>query len=182
MQTPANPAQRFARIASIGCTVAALGVVLAMLFVLVTVAVPRFGFDIAAVFGVAGEVTPLSLPQRAIGAALILAPSGLALWLFILGARLFAGMARGRIFDLDAARGVRRIGWLMVALAPAGMLAEVLGTGALTVLAGIGGQGRVSLSFQAFDLHTILSGLIVVCFGHVLAEAARVDAENRSFV
>ena len=94
---------------------------------------------------------------------------------------LFAGIRRRGVFTDTTALRLRRIGWMVFTLGPA----SVLVNGASTVLINhwrdpTGVHGALSVSDG--DLYAMVIGLVIVAVGHIMVDATRIDAENRSFV
>ncbi len=94
-------------------------------------------------------------------------------------------MGAGAVYAPVTAARVRRLGWIVLAMAPVSMASELLGTAWVSFMS-VGarevGTGRVSLSIEGPDVYAVVIGLILLCFGHILSEAAEVAAENQSFV
>lgn len=110
----------------------------------------------------------------------------LTIWLFAAIAcysvwRLFTGYLEGRIFTVDAAIWLRRIGFF-------GLIAEVLDILARPLVAGLvtlhlpPGQRQLALSFNPNDLLILLFLCGFVALAHVYKTAAEIADDNARFV
>ena len=99
---------------------------------------------------------------------------------------LFRGFRRGGVFNLQSALRLRKIGWIIFALAPVSMLSEALGTLAVTCLSNCGNDiaddVRISVSFDDTDVYALVIGLLIVAVGHIFVEAVRLSDENEAFI
>ncbi len=94
---------------------------------------------------------------------------------------LFRGYRKGQIFTTGAAETLTCIGWSVVLLGPAYMLANTLTVLLLTMHSGPGAR-QLNLSMDEGDVFAIVFGLLIVVVGRILAEAAKIADENKSFV
>jgi len=135
---------------------------------------------LAAATGVAVELplSPLAYWGSFAAAWLPLTPALAALWL---ARRLFRGYAEGEIFTLAAARRLGGIGRLLLLTAGAGVLARTLCVLALT-WQNPPGQRQLAVSLSSNDFGLLVLGLLLTVVGWILAEAARLNDENRLFV
>lgn len=102
--------------------------------------------------------------------------------MILLSARaLFREYRHGRVFAPDATRRLSRIGALLVAMAPASVIGDMLAILALTS-ANAAGERQLTIGFDDTDLYAIVLGLIVVAAGIIMTEAVRLSEENKSFV
>ncbi|HSI47031.1 MAG TPA: DUF2975 domain-containing protein [Ideonella sp.] len=94
---------------------------------------------------------------------------------------LFGHYRLGAVFAAPAVRHLRRLGWLMLAYA----LSQPLAGAAMTVAVSLDnpvGTRQVQLSFGSDDYAGLLMALVFMAIAKVMAEAARVAAENEQFV
>lgn len=94
---------------------------------------------------------------------------------------LFRAYRSGAVFAPEATGRVSRIGALLVALAPASVIGDMLAILALTSANAVG-ERQLTIGFDDMDLYAIVLGLIVVAAGIIMTEAARLSEENKSFV
>lgn len=94
---------------------------------------------------------------------------------------LFAGIRRKGVFTDQTARRLRAIGWLVFALGP---VSVVINAGCTALLGFWRDPTGLSMSIgiEDADLYAMVIGLVIVAFGHIMVDATRIDAENRSFV
>jgi hypothetical protein len=94
---------------------------------------------------------------------------------------LFLGIDAHGICTQTTARRLRRIGWLVFAIGPASVVINLLST----MLLGFW-RNREKLSgsieISDTDFYAMVVGLVIVAVGHMMVDAARLDAENRAFV
>ncbi len=94
---------------------------------------------------------------------------------------LFRTYMAGTVFSSAAALRLRRIGWIVLAMAPVSMLGEILGGIALSLVA-LEGTVHGHVSLEDGDVYAIIIGLVLVAAGHMMALASEIDAENREFI
>jgi len=94
---------------------------------------------------------------------------------------LFGHYRQGAVFAAPAVRHLRRLGWLMLAHALSQPLAGALMTVAVS-MDNPAGKRQLQLSFGSDDYAGLLMALVFVAIARVMAEAARVAAENEQFV
>lgn len=95
--------------------------------------------------------------------------------------QLFAGYRRGEIFAPRAAMRLRRIGLMLVLMAPVSILGDLLTVLLLTLDNAPGGKS-LSLSIDDGDIYAVVIGLIIMAVGQIMTEALRLSEENQSFV
>jgi tetrahydromethanopterin S-methyltransferase subunit E len=94
---------------------------------------------------------------------------------------LFIGIRRCGVFTTATALRLRRIGWLVIAIGPVSVVVNLCATMMLgywrdpTTLTG-------SIEISDSDFYAVVVGLVIVAVGHIMVDAARLDAENRAFV
>ncbi len=130
-----------------------------------------------------GDEVPLAITPttRAIAYLLMISITGIFIFALWTAFRLFSGYARGEIFTELAASRLSRLGWAIVAMAPASIVVDGLSTIVLTVN-NPPGQRQFSLNLDATDFIAIVAGLVLVSAGRIMREATRVAEENRQFV
>ncbi|GJD97602.1 DUF2975 domain-containing protein [Methylobacterium iners] len=117
--------------------------------------------------------------------ALMLLLSLIPLALFVYGmanvARLFHAFARGRVFALENAEAVARIGWTFVV---SGLAASPLRTllGLVLALDNLPGHRSLTVAFSLETLANVVTGVGLVAIAVVIREAVRLHDENRQFV
>lgn len=144
------------------------------------------GFDLAEEIGVGEVVGQLDFAGRAVGLFFWLTTDVLGLWFCCVAFALFRGFRRSGVFTLNAAKRLRKIGWLVFALAPVSMMSELAGTLAVSCLSNCGNaiadDVQISVSFEDTDVYAMVIGLLIVAVGHVFVEAVRLSEENQAFV
>lgn len=140
--------------------------------------------QVGAVFGLAGaQISPVA-DMGSVRLRLLLAVlPGLVLFVAIayFTQRLFQCFRRGAILDLENARQLSIIGWLLFAAAEVSIMTRTFVGLALT-LDNPPGQKQLVISLSLNDFGILLFGLFVLAFASVIREAARIADENRSFV
>ncbi|GAB5447025.1 hypothetical protein [Gymnodinialimonas sp.] len=89
--------------------------------------------------------------------------------------------ATGDVLGGEAARRIRRIGTLLLALAIYGVLAHTLTVLALT-WGNPPGERSLSIAFSNTDLFLFLAAGLMTVIGLAMTEAARIADENRAFI
>ncbi|MGH1577238.1 DUF2975 domain-containing protein [Planktotalea sp.] len=144
------------------------------------------GFDLAQEIGVSAVTGELSFAARAVGLFFWLMTDLLGLWFCCVAFALFRGFRSGGVFTLSAALHLRKIGWLIFALAPVSLISEALGTLAVTCLSNCGNEiandVQISVSFDDTDVYALVIGVLIVAVGHIFVEAVRISDENNAFV
>jgi hypothetical protein len=107
--------------------------------------------------------------------ALPILVQSLALWT---GLQLFRGYRRGEIFTLHAAHLLTRIGWIIFAMAPMGLLMKFLLGRLMNSAPGM----SMAVGITDLDFSSIAFGLLAILIGKVLAEAVRLAQENEMFI
>lgn len=144
------------------------------------------GFDLAAELGLRDITGDLGFAARAVGLFFWLMTDALGLWFCCIAYALFRGFRSEGVFTLHAALRLRRIGWLVIALAPVSILSELLGTLAISCISNCGNaiadDVRISVSFDDTDVYALVIGLLILAVGHIFVEAVRLSDENKAFV
>lgn len=108
------------------------------------------------------------------------APTLLGLFGLARARQLFASYGRGEIFSAGAAKRLQSIGWVIIVLAPLGLLTNVA---AAALLSGIGtGALEIQIGLSRTDVIAVICGLMFVVVGRILNEAARISDEHLLFV
>lgn len=94
---------------------------------------------------------------------------------------LFRRFARGVVLDADNGKRLTLIGWLTIAGGALATLDRTMIGLALTA-SNPPGQRLLVISLSMSDFIIMLFGLLILAFGHVVTEAARLADENRGFV
>ncbi len=95
--------------------------------------------------------------------------------------RLFHGFRRDGVFTQKAGARLRLMGGLLLILVPVSMVSELAVT-ALVAMYSESGQRYISVSFDEGDIYAVAIGLTILAVGHIVAQAAQLADENRSFV
>jgi hypothetical protein len=85
------------------------------------------------------------------------------------------------VFIPVTALRLRRIGWLIVALSPASILANTLGA-ALLACWKTGDELEISIGIDSTDIYAIVIGLLLAVVSRIMLEAIRIYDENGAFV
>lgn len=110
-----------------------------------------------------------------------LVTAALLMWILDRMRRLFGLYRRGIVLTADCARLIRQIGTGLALVAAARILATPLQTVILTANAPPG-QRQVALSLSSDAIGLLLAAGLITLIGWAMAEAARIDEENRGFV
>ncbi|MEM6371360.1 MAG: hypothetical protein AAF727_01070 [Pseudomonadota bacterium] len=143
-----------------------------------------------------GGVTPDSL-QDAYGIAQmpdVLAPGPTLVWSAVEATRLallfwviwtvrvwLRACASGAVFAGSTAQHVQRIGTALLALAAAQIIGHTIAVAALT-WGNPPGARSLAIAFGSTEMILVLAAGLVTLFGWIQSEAARMSAENESFV
>lgn len=98
-----------------------------------------------------------------------------ALW------EMFSEFSEGNILAMPPARNMRKAGQHFVWTAAWGFVAQPL-TVLLATIGNPPGERQLSIALGSHMLFPLLLAGVLVCVGHVLMEAIRIDRENKSFV
>ncbi len=123
----------------------------------------------------------LTMTTRLLTFFINMVPMALGMFGLFTAQQLFRGYRKGQIFTTRAADTLTVIGWTVVLLGPAYILANTLTVLLLTMHSGPGGR-QLNLSMDEGDIFAIVFGLLIVVVGRILAEAAKIADENKSFV
>jgi hypothetical protein len=110
-----------------------------------------------------------------------LAPVALFLFAMWSVVRLFRLLRSARVFHPDVPVLLTRIGHLAFASAVAGVVARTVVALALTS-GNPPGQRQLVISISSGDITSVITGLLLLVFAHVMREALRIDEENRTFL
>lgn len=125
---------------------------------------------------------PLLSTGQAMGLTLLwLLTDFLGLVMLLQTRALFSGIRAMGIFTHTTAQRLRRIGWLVFALGPASVAMHMGSTALLSYWRDPTGLD-VTLNIDDSDFYAMVIGLVIVAVGHIMVDATRIDAENRSFV
>lgn len=144
------------------------------------------GFDLLKAFGISDVVASLDFKGRAVAAFFWLMTDVLGLWLCCVAFTLFKGFRDFGVFTLEAAKRLRKIGWIIFAFSPVIILSNAFGTMAVSCLYNcndsIEDNVRLSVSLDDTNVYAIVIGLLIVAVGHIFVEAVRLSEENEAFV
>ena len=129
-----------------------------------------------------GEAATALRPWQKLGlwvvAAVAIAPM---IAMFAIMARLFTGFAQGHVFTGESATSIRQIGGLLIVGAVLGVCVGAIRS-ILVTITNPEGQRSLAISFGSEEIILIVLGGLLLVIGQAMAEAARIDAENRSFI
>jgi hypothetical protein len=123
----------------------------------------------------------LTIPQAAGGAACLFFAEFLGLMMIWTARKMFIGFRKGGVFTPQAAAQLRRVGLLILALAPLSILSETLGNFILTLWV-TGDRISINLGFNDTDVYAIVIGLVITAVSQIMLEAVRISDENNAFV
>lgn len=128
-----------------------------------------------------GKTGRFSPWQRGFAALLGIVPDLFGIAALASARGLFEGYRRGEIFTLAASARLRFIGWMVVLLAPVGMLTRTIGIAVFTAWTE---PGRLNIDLEIGDgeVYAIVFGMLIVVVGHVMYRAIEIDTENKAFV
>jgi hypothetical protein len=95
--------------------------------------------------------------------------------------QLFRRLRSAQLFHPDVPVLLTRIGRLACASAVAGVVARTVVGLALTS-GNPPGQRQLVISVSSGDITSVITGLLLLVFAHVMQEALRIDEENRGFL
>ena len=84
-------------------------------------------------------------------------------------------------FTIGTGRRLRRIGLILLAIAPVNILSFTLGGMVISAWA-TGDSLHGAVAIEDGDLYAIVVGLVITATGHMMLEAQRLSEENQSFV
>ena len=119
--------------------------------------------------------------ETALALAVGLVPLALALWLLWLMRGLFGLCRDGRALSEEAARGVGRMGWALVALAVLGVVVPTLQTLIVTWDEGPG-RRTLAIAFGSGEAGLVLAGGLMAVLGSAMREGAAAVRETAGFV
>jgi len=127
------------------------------------------------------EPVIVTVPQVMLLLIVFLLQAGLvasALWALI---KAFDAIASGEAIPSAAGRWTRRAGLAFLAAAVAMIIAHPLNS-LIASLGAAPGHGFIVVAFSTGELLALVVSGVLVVFGHLIAVAAAVDAENREIV
>lgn len=127
------------------------------------------------------ETAGVGVAQLITGFWLGMVPVALAAAALWQAAQFFGLYEADDLFPPAAALALRRLGKLLVATAVASIIVRTL-AGLVFSLHLPAGQKQLVIAFSSSDVFLLIFGGLMLMIGHILAEAARIAAENRQFV
>ncbi len=129
-----------------------------------------------------GEAASALRPWQKIGlwviAAIAVAPM---IAMLMIMARLFSGFAKGHVFTGQSATSIRQIGGLLIIGAVLGVCVGAIRSVLVTITNPVG-ERSLAITIGSEEVILIVLGGLLLVIGQAMAEAARIDAENRSFI
>lgn len=177
---PAEPRlRRIGRIVAVGALVCAAGAVLALPLLWSSDEVLRHWIATQSPLG----ARPFTLNSGTRLAGALISLTGLApvIYALLQLSMLFSRFARGEVFVTDNAWRIRRMGLALITNALISPLVQMLTTVNLT-RANQPGQIVVMFGFDQSHVLSVLSGLALIAFATVMADAVRLWHENSEIV
>lgn len=125
--------------------------------------------------------TTLTKPQEIVGALFFTATDFLGIFMLLTARALFRGFRHTGVFTPEAVTRLRRIGLIIIALAPVSILSTTLANFILTLWI-TGNSVSISITLDDTDVYAIVIGLVITAVSQVMLEAVRLSEENRAFV
>ncbi len=175
--------RRISRRAKALLAVITVGLVGGAVYLLWELVYDRPGFTTEMKAWLGAEPYMITLTERAIAGLILLGlvNAALAAAALLIVWRLFDRMEKGRVFTRRSGELLRLAG----ALALAGAVSTVLSRTLATLIATYDnppGQKILLISFGSSEAMLLLLSALLYAMGHVIALAADIDRENRSFV
>lgn len=179
-------AARITRLAHIGIwlSTAAAGLALTVIFYFAATALSdpsMLARELSAQLGLDPVVTTLSQGQAASVTALWLVVDVLGVVLLMSVRQLFVGIRKMGLFTHVSAMQLRRIGGLLLAMAPISILLNAA-TGTLMQYWAKPTGLRIEISLEDADVYAVVIGLVIVAVGHIMVLAARMSDDHRAIV
>ncbi|MGL9616827.1 DUF2975 domain-containing protein [Bradyrhizobium sp. U531] len=171
--------RRIGRIVAIGALVCIVGAVLAVPLLWSSDELLRHWIATQSPLG--GRPFTLHLGTRFIGALISLTGLAPVLYALLQLSMLFSHFARGEVFVTKNAWRIRRMGLALIANALISPLVQMLTTINLT-RANQPGQIVVMFGIEQSQVLSVLSGLALVAFATVMADAVRLWHENSEII
>ncbi len=130
--------------------------------------------------GVPGDVPPLNPAMRWLIGLIWISPDILGLVFLIQVHALFRGFLNSGVFTIATPRRLRRIGLIILSLAPVSIFAETLDI--LLITLSQRNQINLSISLEDSDVYAIIVGLVITAASHIMLEASRLADENQAFI
>lgn len=140
-----------------------------------------FNIDLIKQLEIEDYVDIMSPAQLWLASFLWLAVDWLGLLMLLNVRALFAELLHGGIFAHIIALRLRRIGLIILAMAPVSIVSETL-AGVLVSAWHTGNQARGAIGIEDTDVYAIVIGLVITAVSHIMIEAAKLSEENQAFV
>ncbi|GFE48484.1 hypothetical protein So717_02370 [Roseobacter cerasinus] len=125
---------------------------------------------------------PLTTASALLASLIWLTTDFMAAAMMLLIRQLFAGIRDGSgIFTERTALRLRRVGWVLVLIAPVSMIVDGIAGATLRYWADPTGI-TFRLGAEEGDIYAIILGLMLVALGHIMGDAAHLAEENKAFV
>jgi hypothetical protein len=131
--------------------------------------------------GQVGALLPVTPPARAAVAAVMVVPIGIMLYGLVAVRALFREFERGHVFSERAAKCLQIFAATIIVQAPLGPLSSA-GLSAAVSLFAEKGERLHAITFSLHDYYALIIGGVLFAVASVMREAARIAAENASFV
>lgn len=177
------PPQKISRIARLGEGAALIGIAL-LLFVVIAALSMALGNDpsinkmLVDEFGPDIAITPFI---RAVAMCVILAPLALVIYTLNSVRRLFQDYRSVGILTHSAAARLEKTGWLVMAV-PLLTIASTSLAGVLLTLSPLAKGIVFEVDIDESDVFVIVIGLLIVTFGRIHSEAAKIAEENKQII
>jgi len=177
---PAAPRlRRIGRIVAVGALLCVAGAVLAVPLLWSSDEVLRHWIATQSPLG--ARPFTLNLDTRLVGALISLIGLAPVIYALLQLSMLFSRFARGEVFATDNAWRIRRMGLALIANALISPLVQMLTTVNLT-RANQPGQIVVMFGIEQSHVLSVLSGLALIAFATVMADAVRLWHENSEII
>ncbi|MBL4784848.1 MAG: DUF2975 domain-containing protein [Cohaesibacteraceae bacterium] len=141
----------------------------------------ELSFDLEGEKGLSISLIDLSQMQRTLFVAMI---DGLTVFLFCTLwtlRRVFVEYSKGDLFSIVSFRMITNFGWMVLVLTIAEIVSTTLQSMILTWNLPAG-QRQMELDISYDDILSIVIACVFIVIGWILAEAARINAENETFI
>jgi Protein of unknown function (DUF2975) len=180
--SPSPPLRRLGRLSRAMEIVTTLGILLVTVLTVLTLLIPDWTRNLlVAKLGYVGAALPVTPVARAAAAVAIAPPVGVMLWGLLAARALFREFASGRVFTESAARQLQKFAAAILVQAPLGPLTSA-GLSVAISLTNETGERMHAITFSLHDYHALIIGGVLFAAASVMREAARLAAENASFV
>jgi hypothetical protein len=182
MPTRTPPFRRLGPLSRVMEIVTSIGIVLVIVLTGLTLLLPDWTRNLlVAKLGQVGSALPVTPAARVATAIVIAPPVGVMLWGLFAARALFSEFARGQVFTESAVRQLQRFAAAILIQAPLGPLVSAALSVAVS-LTNETGERMHAITFSLHDYYALIIGGVLFAAATVMREAARIAAENASFI